>query len=929
MTDLEKLSEKMRAEWDRRVDHDYRFWMSDGYVDDQAMWAAGERDYAILTRDLDQKGGTFLDLGCGVGRFLRPASKQFSKVTGVDVSPQALKKAKELLADITNVELLLGNGHDLSVVESKSQDVAMSFAALSTMPAAVISKYLIELNRVLKPDGKLRLQMYVGSSQGAHARDTLHIRCFTEERLQRGLEAAGFVCEWIEELKLPFQVSFKEIGVEAKVISLSKVSEANIDAQDLEKILLPEGEAEGANPSGSPFDYWMAINYAKELVKRGDLGKAEQAVQYAASQMATTAIDVRDLLDRITKEVGSTNSSREWSAEIFEKNLKVLSQRFPEVAAKVEKLGFNSTIEVKATEEGPVILERGQCLDHPQKPKRAAESWASKLIVDPQIKTAASITVLGFGTGYHLIELSKQTAAKIYVVEPSIAAFRTALGILDLSSFIAVASGFSVGGEFKYSEIGGSGELVVRPQTQVLHPEFTQQLRSSFLGERGLRNLTPKIAVMGPLHGGTLPMLPYVSNALKILGQRVNIIDVNNFNGAYVGLEGLVKSVEKRAVLERGFVEYISEAVLQSVQEKPVDIFMTMALAPISGRVLQEMRKMGIVTVHWFVEDHLRFTYWKQMAQHYDFFFTIQKGQCIDKIKAAGAAEVHYLPVACDPLIHIPLTLSAEERAKWGSSISFVGAGYHNRVQTFASLAHLPFKIWGTEWPNCKPFDTMLQAEGRRLSPDEYVKIFNSTDININLHSSSERDGVDPYGDFLNPRTFELAAAGAFQLVDERSLLPEAFEIGTEMATFKNTKELKDKIQYYSEHPQERKEFAERARNRVLRDHTYIHRMQSMLQCIYSSRYEQLKRRDVSSSWSKTLERAKPHAELYQRCDAAYRRGDEPILESLVSDVVTGEGKLTETEQKLVFLYHLQKQIITMRREDAGEVRSDEKALRK
>lgn len=31
-----------------------------------------------------------------------------------------------------------------------------------------------------------------------------------------------------------------------------------------------------------------------------------------------------------------------------------------------------------------------------------------------------------------------------------------------------------------------------------------------------------------------------------------------------------------------------------------------------------------------------------------------------------------------------------------------------------------------------------------------------------------ERDGVEPYGDFVNPRTFESAACGAFQLVDSR-----------------------------------------------------------------------------------------------------------------------------------------------------------------
>jgi hypothetical protein len=37
-----------------------------------------------------------------------------------------------------------------------------------------------------------------------------------------------------------------------------------------------------------------------------------------------------------------------------------------------------------------------------------------------------------------------------------------------------------------------------------------------------------------------------------------------------------------------------------------------------------------------------------------------------------------------------------------------------------------------------------------------------------------------------------------------------------------------------------------------------------------------------------------------------------------VSDVVTGQGKLSETEQKLMFLFHVRKQIIRMREEETS-----------
>jgi spore maturation protein CgeB len=83
-----------------------------------------------------------------------------------------------------------------------------------------------------------------------------------------------------------------------------------------------------------------------------------------------------------------------------------------------------------------------------------------------------------------------------------------------------------------------------------------------------------------------------------------------------------------------------------------------MAQAPISGRALSELRRKGVVTVLWFVEDYLRFTYWKDYAKYFDYVFTIQKGECIDAIRKAGATNVHYLPTACDQVIHAPASLT-------------------------------------------------------------------------------------------------------------------------------------------------------------------------------------------------------------------------------------------------------------------------------
>ncbi|MCC6952510.1 MAG: hypothetical protein IT290_00180, partial [Deltaproteobacteria bacterium] len=90
------LAARMRHEWDRRISHDYRYWMADGVRDDAAMWAVGERDFKIIFGSKDAqwaKNATALEIGCGVGRLLRPASAAFKRIIGADVSTEAIALA--------------------------------------------------------------------------------------------------------------------------------------------------------------------------------------------------------------------------------------------------------------------------------------------------------------------------------------------------------------------------------------------------------------------------------------------------------------------------------------------------------------------------------------------------------------------------------------------------------------------------------------------------------------------------------------------------------------------------------------------------------------------------------------------------------------------------------------------------------------------
>ncbi|MEY4669778.1 MAG: hypothetical protein RL518_2477 [Pseudomonadota bacterium] len=929
MTPLEKLAEQMKSDWDRRVGHDYRFWMGEGHLDDGQIWKTGSEDFIALAQGVT--GGpavVALEIGCGVGRMMKAASQRFGRVIGFDVSRLAVDKARELIGPNPAIDLVVGSGFDLAPVESHSVDFVWSYAALACMPVPVIANYLVEMRRVLKPSGVARIQVYLGQEMLVHEHDTLHLRSFAPENFSKAATLAGFDCKICGERNVG-EGDSSDLGLKDCVAHLTPTALPAASSESVAQALLPGGEsrqAQEVNPAA--LEAWMALNYAEALADSGEAQKAKEAVEYVVANCQSATIDTQDILSRVLSKTTQEGDQKAPSQEflspsreaMYADNLAVVKERFPKVYDQIlasvdEGAG---TISVRGTRDGAVVYVGSTCLDHAEKPKAAADAWARRALLDERMKSAREIVVVGLGAGYHVQSLLELCQTPIACCEPDRAVFKHALRVVDLRPVLSKITHLVVGEEVASLELSEGAELLVRPQSTILHGQYVERAKSALYSKRGHSELRPKIAVLGPFHGGTLPTATYTYQALQRMGQRVRGIDVSGFNDGFMILDKFVKSELRQKVMRSHYVDFVSEVLLETLHEKPIDILICMAQAPISAKALNELRSKGVITVLWFVEDYLRFTYWREMAKHYDFVFTIQKGDCIEKIKAAGAGEVHYLPTACDPFFHAPLQLSPEDKERWGSPISFVGAGYHNRVQTFASLGNAPFKIWGSEWPLVKPFDRLVQDEARRIKPEEYIKIFNATEVNLNLHSSSERGGVDPTGDFVNPRTFELAACGAFQLCDDRQLLPELFEVGKEIITFSSREDMLEKIQYYLAHPEERKVVCERARARVLKDHSYARRMEQMLSVIYASKYEMLRQRESSSPWGEMLRRAEGDPELKERCQRAMMRGEEPALDGLISDIVTGRGKLSETEQKLLFLHHVKNQIIRMRSEESG-----------
>ncbi|MHB8670253.1 MAG: class I SAM-dependent methyltransferase [Acidimicrobiales bacterium] len=162
-----RSTDRMRSYWDERA-RENAFWYVDTSLDPERpdlgqFFATGR---TVVSEVLDRAPfettlpgrGLAVEIGSGLGRVCRALAERFELVIGVDVAPEMVSRARELVPE-DNVRFEVGDGASLGALADGSADVVVSFTVFQHIPdATVVDAYIREAARVLRPGGLLAFQ---------------------------------------------------------------------------------------------------------------------------------------------------------------------------------------------------------------------------------------------------------------------------------------------------------------------------------------------------------------------------------------------------------------------------------------------------------------------------------------------------------------------------------------------------------------------------------------------------------------------------------------------------------------------------------------------------------------------------------------------------------------------------------------------------
>lgn len=278
----------------------------------------------------------------------------------------------------------------------------------------------------------------------------------------------------------------------------------------------------------------------------------------------------------------------------------------------------------------------------------------------------------------------------------------------------------------------------------------------------------------------------------------------------------------KNRSTKRAYQQLIARSLVSRAAVVRPDVVLVTKGGPVTPDVITRIReRTGARFVNVFPDNPLLMIDFPHI-EPYDIFFTKER-YAIRQLTLVGLRNLHYLAPWCIPAEHHPVETTDAERAELEGRAALVGSWYPYRERLLREIADYPVRVYGPGWQHAVDPRVRALVAGGSARGQAKLSIYSAATISLNLHH--------PMNDIagVNNRTFELAAAGACQLVDAKDDVTAVFKPGHEILTFGDVRELRHHLDDWLKRPADARAIGANAQRRALAEHTVRHRAEEIL----------------------------------------------------------------------------------------------------